>query len=495
MKMLLQTKTATLPKSREFSHLPNPNLVRRKSSHGGTSEVRESPSLRKGHEFNRITIHAPREDGQGPSGGHSSQPLQMKADGAAADIYQAATYGVQSLGTKLPHIIDIQRYFGRHDVTNVRAHIGGQAAAANAGLTASAYTIGEDVAFRAHPDLYTAAHEAAHVIQQRSGLYLAGGVGQTGDRHERHADAVADLVSKGESAETLLDSYAPGAFNSPRGSLQSGPPATIQKQHEEPSLKEHTQKGKVKVYSYTEEGKITWIDPFKIAFLGGRGFDLFLSAKALGFSTFGSLFILAQASLESNYGAGNFGEEYKNLFSVMGGAATNKGTSHGKLQKYSSYEEGLKAYVSLLGTKWPAAVAAGMGLYYQSSFTPDAVNSVFRQYTYYNQGGQVYLGDKNADYGDSLFDRVVFVAGPLIVLLQQKLAENRTNLSLAGKQQHAATDTIEGIELAQTIQKLTGLIQAFGLYLGELQSAKSDAATKLGEHRQLKKSGQIKPPK
>jgi hypothetical protein len=123
------------------------------------------------------------------------------------------------------------------------------------------------------------------------------------------------------------------------------------------------------------------------------------------------------------------------------------------------------------------------------------VNKAFRQYTYYNQGGQVYLLDKNADYGNSLFERIGYIAGPLIVLLQQKLNESRVNLSLAGKQQRAATDAVEGIDLAHTIQELTGVIQAFGIYLVELQAAKSDAAAKLAEHKQLKKTGQIKPPK
>jgi hypothetical protein len=49
------------------------------------------------------------------------------------------------------------------------------------------------------------AHEAAHVIQQRGGVQLKGGVGAVGDAHEQHADAVADRVVAGQSAEALLD--------------------------------------------------------------------------------------------------------------------------------------------------------------------------------------------------------------------------------------------------------------------------------------------------
>jgi hypothetical protein len=59
------------------------------------------------------------------------------------------------------------------------------------------------------PDLHTAAHEAAHVVQQQAGVQLKGGVGAVGDSYELHADAVADAVVQGKSAEGLLDQMAP----------------------------------------------------------------------------------------------------------------------------------------------------------------------------------------------------------------------------------------------------------------------------------------------
>ena len=64
------------------------------------------------------------------------------------------------------------------------------------------------MAFSGTPSLHTAAHEAAHVVQQARGVQLDGGVGQVGDRYEANADAVADLVVRGESAEALLDEVA-----------------------------------------------------------------------------------------------------------------------------------------------------------------------------------------------------------------------------------------------------------------------------------------------
>lgn len=57
------------------------------------------------------------------------------------------------------------------------------------------------------PTLRTAAREVAHVIQQQAGVQLSGGVGQVGDRYEQHADAVAEQVVQGRSAEALLDQH------------------------------------------------------------------------------------------------------------------------------------------------------------------------------------------------------------------------------------------------------------------------------------------------
>jgi hypothetical protein len=127
-----------------------------------------------------------------------------------ASVHDAAERGVSGAGGALPHHAAIQRSFGAHDVGGVRAFVGGGAASAAHALGAHAYATGNAAAFASAPDLHTAAHEAAHVIQQRSGLQLDGGVGRAGDAHERHADAVADLVVQGRSAEALLDRYGRG---------------------------------------------------------------------------------------------------------------------------------------------------------------------------------------------------------------------------------------------------------------------------------------------
>jgi len=123
------------------------------------------------------------------------------------DAQAVAAHGVVGAGRPLPHLDCIQRAFGRHDVHHATAHVGGAAAVASKALGARAYATGDRIAFRAEPDLHLAAHEAAHVVQQAGGVQLAAGVGSDGDEHERHADAVADHVVAGRSAEELLDRY------------------------------------------------------------------------------------------------------------------------------------------------------------------------------------------------------------------------------------------------------------------------------------------------
>lgn len=127
---------------------------------------------------------------------------------AVTDIHTAAATGIAGPAARLPHARTIQSSFGRHDISGITAHVGGPATDACDAMSANAYATGNDVAFAAEPDLHTAAHEAAHVIQQRAGVHLSGGVGQAGDSYEQHADRVADLVVAGESAEAELGAVA-----------------------------------------------------------------------------------------------------------------------------------------------------------------------------------------------------------------------------------------------------------------------------------------------
>jgi hypothetical protein len=130
-----------------------------------------------------------------------------RASPRGEDALEMASAGTTGPAGPLPHLAAIQRSFGRHDVTGVQAHTDAQASTASRALGAAGYTMGDHVAFAGTPDLHTAAHEAAHVVQQRAGVHLSDRIGRPGDRYERHADAVADLVVAGRSAAPLLDRF------------------------------------------------------------------------------------------------------------------------------------------------------------------------------------------------------------------------------------------------------------------------------------------------
>jgi hypothetical protein len=152
-----------------------------------------------------------RAEGRGgrPASGFSFGSLPVvPARGEEPSVLDLAARGVEAPGTRLPHADRIQASFGHHDITGVRAHLGPQAADASGRMGAEAYTAGDHVVFARAPSLRTAAHEAAHVVQQRAGVQLSGGVGAAGDPYERHADAVASLVAAGRPAAPLLDRMA-----------------------------------------------------------------------------------------------------------------------------------------------------------------------------------------------------------------------------------------------------------------------------------------------
>ena len=151
-----------------------------------------------------------------PAGYLAHYGLQRKSDpgvggDTGAHTHAAAAHGISGTAQSLPHGDAIQRSFGDHEVSGITAHVGGRATEASISMGALAYASGNSVAFAQSPDLHTAAHEAAHVVQQRGGVQLKGGVGESGDQYERHADAVADRVVGGESAQDLLSGMHGGA--------------------------------------------------------------------------------------------------------------------------------------------------------------------------------------------------------------------------------------------------------------------------------------------
>ena len=184
--------------------------------------------------------------------------------GNSAALHRTAGAGLRGSSGSLPHLDTIQRSFGSHDVTSVQAHTGSAAARANKAMGSEAYATGNHVAFKSlSPSLHTTAHEAAHIVQQRAGVSLKGGVGQVGDKYEQHADGVADRVVQGKSAQTLLDTFAGGA-------------ESVQRKEEQP-----VQMGPAQDTQDTAVD--TPDDPGTLAYLGGQA-DTLDNCKKAGLS-------------------------------------------------------------------------------------------------------------------------------------------------------------------------------------------------------------------
>lgn len=193
------------------------------ASGGSASYVPKGFSVPRGYlQFYGLSSKGPSE-----ASALGGDPVQAKAQqdtgssaSTGASIHEAAQHGISGPSGSLPYMDQIQKSFGRHDVSQVKAHVDGRAEAGAQAMGAVAFATGDHVAFAGTPSLHTAAHEAAHVVQQRAGVQLKGGVGEAGDQFEQHADAVADRVVRGESSEALLDGFAGGAQGHDTNALQ-----------------------------------------------------------------------------------------------------------------------------------------------------------------------------------------------------------------------------------------------------------------------------------
>jgi hypothetical protein len=174
-------------------------------------------------------------------------------------MQQRASEGFSGGGGSLPHMDAIQASFGTHDVSDVKASVGGAATDACSDMGAKAYASGGQVAFKESPGVHLAAHEAAHVVQQRAGVSLKSGVGEVGDKYEQNADAVADAVVSGKSAQSLLDSVAP-AGGSPSTAVQQKSVQLYTEVHGMPYDKV-SDDGDMAVQDH---GRVAWADQSKI---------------------------------------------------------------------------------------------------------------------------------------------------------------------------------------------------------------------------------------
>src|SRR5215470_8758704 len=98
-----------------------------------------------------------------PTGTHTATPgkqtlveqayatIQQRTAGDALtgeqtdQVHAAAARGVATPAQPLPHADVIQRAFGRHDVSRIKAHVGPEAAASAGAMAAEAYANGDHV--------------------------------------------------------------------------------------------------------------------------------------------------------------------------------------------------------------------------------------------------------------------------------------------------------------------------------------------------------------
>ncbi len=168
---------------------------------------------------------------KGPRPGGQPAVQRKATSGATVDAGTAqsiASQGVAGAGSALPHGEQIQQAFGSYDIRGTRAQVGGAAAEASEAIGAKAYAQGDRIGFADSPDLHTAAHEAAHIVQQRAGHAPEGGLDTPGDQLEQHADRVADEVVAGRSAEGLLDQqHASANSSNVSASVQRSPASDV----------------------------------------------------------------------------------------------------------------------------------------------------------------------------------------------------------------------------------------------------------------------------
>ena len=124
------------------------------------------------------------------------------------DVQEIADQGLRGAGERYPFMEQIQASFGNHYIGDLTAYTGLAAQEANAEAGSEAYHNARQVAFGEPPTLKVAAHEAAHAVQGVTSDQLEEGMSKPGDKWEENADAVADAVEKGKSAENLLDNVA-----------------------------------------------------------------------------------------------------------------------------------------------------------------------------------------------------------------------------------------------------------------------------------------------
>ncbi|OXG06469.1 mannosyl-glycoprotein endo-beta-N-acetylglucosaminidase [Flavobacterium araucananum] len=154
--------------------------------------------------------------------------------------------------------------------------------------------------------------------------------------------------------------------------------------------------------------------PVHHQFLTTIAIDIYDFAKAKGASSKGALLVLAQASLESGYGASAIKNDDYNLFGVMG-KPSKRSTSHGTVKDYSTlggYQAALTDYFNKIDKNWSYFST----IITKDTITADDIDKAFNTGKYYptekeRHGGKyTYNADKDAagknHYGEHLLNQI-----------------------------------------------------------------------------------------
>lgn len=140
-------------------------------------------------------------------------PPLLQLHGGQVDldhVHDTAKSGLQS-GGAIPYQEKMERRFNT-SFADVQCHADSASAQACAALGAQAYAMGNHIAFKtASPSEALVAHELTHVVQQRRGVDLKGGVGAPGDTYEQQAEAVEAAVQSDQPIDGILGASAAGS--------------------------------------------------------------------------------------------------------------------------------------------------------------------------------------------------------------------------------------------------------------------------------------------
>jgi hypothetical protein len=173
--------------------------------------------------------------------------------------------------------------------------------------------------------------------------------------------------------------------------------------------------------------------PIHHLFLTTIAIEIYQYAKIKGASPLGALIVLAQASLESGYGASALKHKDYNLFGVMGTPSKRK-TTHGSVKDYSNlggYKAAITDYFSRIEKRWPyfSTVIS------QNTITADDIDKGFNTGKYYPtkkenyKGKYTYNSDMGKDgknhYGDHILKQVKDFKKRFVSSLEYQIKQNK----------------------------------------------------------------------